>query len=125
MKRMVLFALAFAIFTFILNSTEVFASAQRLPWEGPLIKLKNSLSGPVALSISVIAIVVTGATLVFGGELGEFARRMIMLVMVISLLVMSQNVLSGFFSTSGAIISSTYENPPPPFLYQVTTVSRC
>ena len=122
---MVLFVLAFAIFAFILNSTEVFASAQRLPWEGPLIKLKNSLSGPVALSVSVIAIVVTGATLVFGGELGEFARRMIMLVMVISLLVMSQNVLSGFFSTSGSVISSNYENPPPPFLYQVTTVSRC
>ena len=37
-----------------------------LPWEGPLKKIADSLTGPVALAISLIAFVVAGGTLVFG-----------------------------------------------------------
>src|SRR5215472_11624847 len=46
-----------------------------LPWETPLSRIAASLTGPVALSISLIALMVAGGTLVFGGELSEFARR--------------------------------------------------
>ena len=46
-----------------------------LPWETPLNRIAQSLTGPVALSISLIALMVAGGTLVFGGELSEFARR--------------------------------------------------
>ncbi|NQY74375.1 MAG: TrbC/VirB2 family protein, partial [Candidatus Margulisbacteria bacterium] len=61
----------------------VFASRTTgLPWESGLVTLQQSLTGPVAMAISVIAIVVAGATLIFGGEIGEFARRMIMIVLV-------------------------------------------
>ena len=45
-----------------------------LPWETPLNRIAISLTGPVALSISLIALMVAGGTLVFGGELSEFAR---------------------------------------------------
>ena len=46
-----------------------------LPWEAPLSRVAASLTGPVALSISLIALMVAGGTVVFGGELSEFARR--------------------------------------------------
>ena len=74
-----------------------------LPWESPLCKVSDSLSGPVAYAISLIGVVVTGAMLIFGGEINEFARRIIMLVLVVALIVSATNVLSGLFS-SGAVI---------------------
>ena len=41
----------------------------------PLTRLQQSLSGPVAGAIAIIALVAIGVTLVFGGEWNEFARR--------------------------------------------------
>jgi type IV secretion system protein VirB2 len=58
---------------------------------------------PVAYAISLIGTVVTGAMLVWGGEINEFARRLIMLVLVISLIVFASNVLTTLFST-GAVV---------------------
>lgn len=37
-----------------------------LPWEGPLIKLKRSISGPVAFVIALLGIIACGATLIWG-----------------------------------------------------------
>jgi type IV secretion system protein VirB2 len=41
--------------------------------------------------------------LIFGGEINEFARRIIMLVLVVALLVSATNLLSTLFST-GAVV---------------------
>ena len=75
-----------------------------LPWEAPLKTLSNSIKGPVAYAISLIGTVVTGAMLVWGGEINEFARRVIMLVLVISLIVFASNVLTTLFN-AGAVVS--------------------
>jgi len=48
--------------------------------------------------------VVAGAMLVWGGEINEFARRIIMLVLVISLIVFSTQLLSTLFNVSGAVL---------------------
>ena len=48
-------------------TTAVFA--QSMPWEGPICKIAQSFSGPVARGISVIAIVICGLLMAFG-ELG-------------------------------------------------------
>ncbi|MFZ1106847.1 MAG: TrbC/VirB2 family protein, partial [Rhodomicrobium sp.] len=65
-----------------------------LPWESPLNTIRDSLKGPVALAISLIGIVVTGAMLIFGGEINEFARRVIMMVLVVALLVQANTILT-------------------------------
>lgn len=75
-----------------------------LPWEGPLKKIADSLTGPVALAISLIAFVVAGGTLVFGGELSEFARRAVMVVMAVAFLVLGSQFMSTLFGVSGALI---------------------
>ena len=46
------------------------AGGQALPWEQPLTRLQQSLSGPVAGAIAIIALVAIGVTLVFGGGSG-------------------------------------------------------
>ena len=75
-----------------------------LPWEAPLKKIADSLTGPVALAISLIAFVVAGGTLVFGGELSEFARRAVMVVMAVAFLVLGGQFMSTLFGVSGALI---------------------
>jgi type IV secretion system protein VirB2 len=74
-----------------------------LPWETPLNTIRDSLKGPVALAISLIGIVVTGAMLIFGGEINEFARRVIMMVLVVALLVQANTILTTLFTT-GAVL---------------------
>ncbi|MGC1587090.1 MAG: TrbC/VirB2 family protein [Rhodomicrobium sp.] len=107
---LILFArlgLAFTLALVLLNPDIALASTSSssgLPWETPLQSIQQSLTGPVAYAVSLIGVVVTGAMLIFGGEINEFARRIIMLVLVIALLVSATNVLSTLFST-GAMLS--------------------
>ena len=41
--------------------------------------------------------------LVWGGEINEFARRLIMLVLVISLIILAGNVLTTLFNASAVV----------------------
>lgn len=74
-----------------------------LPWETPLQTLSNSIKGPVAYAVSLMGIVAAGAMLIWGGEINEFVRRIIMLILVISLIVFASNILTTLFN-SGATI---------------------
>lgn len=74
-----------------------------LPWDGPLTTLKNDLTGPVAFTISLLAMVACGAALVFGGEINEFIRRIIMLVLVVALITGVVNV-AGALGITGAVV---------------------
>lgn len=76
-----------------------------LPYEPWLTSLANSVTGPVAFTLSVVGIVVAGGTLILGGELNAFFRTMIFLVLVMALLVGAQNIMSGLFGR-GAVIAA-------------------
>jgi type IV secretion system protein VirB2 len=75
-----------------------------LPWETPLSLVATSLTGPVALSISLIALMVAGGTLVFGGELSEFARRSCVAVLAIAFLVLGAGFMTSLFGVGGASV---------------------
>jgi type IV secretion system protein VirB2 len=75
-----------------------------LPWETPLNTVAQSLTGPVALSISLIALMVAGGTLVFGGELSEFARRSCVAVLAIAFLVLGAGFMTSLFGVGGALV---------------------
>lgn len=77
-----------------------------LPYEGWLTSLRNSVTGPVAFTISIIGIVIAGAVLIFGGELNAFFRTLIFLVLVMALIVGAQNMMTTFFG-QGAEITTT------------------
>lgn len=61
--------------------------AGTLPWETPLSNLSAELTGPTASAIAIIAIFVAGLALIFGEDLGKFARTLLMIVIAISLLI--------------------------------------
>ena len=75
-----------------------------LPWESPLQKIVDSITGPVALAISILAMAAAGGMLVWGGELGEFTKKIIMLVLAISFLVFGASFMTTVFGISGALI---------------------
>jgi type IV secretory pathway VirB2 component (pilin) len=70
------------------------AFAQALPWESPLTKLQTSLTGPVARAIGVIALAAAGGMLAFGGELGDFTKRILMVVLALSVLILANQFMS-------------------------------
>lgn len=74
-----------------------------LPWEGPLAKLRQSISGPVAFAIALLGIIGCGATLIWGGEVSEFVRRIIYVVMVVCVIVFANSLLTGALF-SGAVV---------------------
>jgi type IV secretory pathway VirB2 component (pilin) len=80
-----------------------------LPYESWLTSLRNSVTGPVAFSLSIIGIVIAGGILIFGGDLNGFFRTLIFLTLVMALLVGSQNMMSTFFG-HGAEIASLGES---------------
>lgn len=74
-----------------------------LPWDTPLTTLRNNLTGPFAFTISLLAFVAAGVVLVFGGEVNEFIRRLIYVVLVAAMLVSVTNLASAL-GIAGAVV---------------------
>jgi|GEM_PF-4234470 type IV secretion system protein VirB2 len=86
------FVLAMTMFYFSCS----IAHADGLPWEGPLKQLQGSLTGPVAKAIGMIALAASGGMLAFGGELSDFTKRMLMLVLALAVMLMANSFMSSF-----------------------------
>lgn len=102
--------MAFLLMIFIFGAIESAHAADAsmgggagLPWEGPLTKLKQSISGPVAFVIALLGIIACGATLIWGGEVSEFTRRIIYVVLVVCIIVFANTLLTGALF-SGAVL---------------------
>ena len=93
------------VFVLLAGAEVQAATTTGLPWESALTTIRNSITGPVAFVISIIAIVVAGGVLIWGGDLPDFARRLILLVLVIGLIVSASNVLSLLFGVTSAVVT--------------------
>jgi type IV secretion system protein VirB2 len=96
--------LAIPLMLAISNSAYANTGGSSLPWESPLRTLQQSLTGPVAMTVAILAMCVSGIALVWGEEISGFVRRILMLVLAISVLVSSSSIISTLFSVSGALI---------------------
>ena len=76
--KKILVHLAIATAGAVILATPAFASTGGggLPWEGPLQQIQESINGPVAGAIALAAMAIAGGMLIFGGELNDFARRL-------------------------------------------------
>jgi type IV secretion system protein TrbC len=107
-----MYALAtLALFNAVANASSTYTgtggttgAGGALPWEGPLSQVATSLTGPVALAISVIGLFAAGAVLMFGGELTEFAKRAVYMVMAIAFIIGGASLLNVAFNFTGAVI---------------------
>jgi type IV secretion system protein TrbC len=84
------------------NAQAAVGAGGALPYESWLVNLRNSVTGPVAFTLSIVGIVVAGGILIFGGELNAFFRTLIFIVLVMALLVGANNIMTNLFQ--GAVI---------------------
>ena len=97
---------------FIAVATPALASSGGgLPWEGPLQQIQESITGPVAGFIALAAVAVAGGMLIFGGELNDFARRLMYVVLVAGILLGATQIV-GLFGASGASIGDVAFEAP-------------
>lgn len=74
-----------------------------MPWETPLQTIQDSLSGPVAKAIGIIAIIMTGLGFAIA-ESGSVVRKGIGIVFGLAIAFTATTFMSSFFSiTSGAV----------------------
>jgi type IV secretion system protein TrbC len=76
----------------------------KMPWDSGLSKLVKNLTGKTALAIGVLAMFSAAAALVFGGEISEFTRRIILMILAVALMVSGTSLLNIFFGVSGALV---------------------
>lgn len=82
-----------------------------LPWEQPLQQIQESITGPVAGFIALAAVAIAGGMLIFGGELNDFARRLMYVVLVAGILLGATQIV-GLFGASGASIGTLADEAP-------------
>ena len=89
-----------------------------LPYESWLSDFQKSLTGPVAFAISLIGIVVSGITLILGGgEIRGFARTMVYIVLVMTLLIGANSLMTNFFNGAAIPLRATVFTPEIMALY--------
>jgi type IV secretory pathway VirB2 component (pilin) len=73
-----------------------------LPWDTQLTTLQGALTGNTAKVICIIAIFVAGLALVFGEDLGAFAKRLLMIVIAAAFLFGGASFVTTFAFNGGA-----------------------
>lgn len=73
-------------------------------WQAPFTAFLRSATGPIAFGMSVVAIVGAGSVLLWGGEISEFVRRMVMLILVVGATMFSVAIVSRLFGGAAAVI---------------------
>ena len=83
---------------------ELFGNDSGMPWEEPLSQITESLTGPVARSVGLIALAVAGLTLAMG-EAGGIFRRLVQVVFGLSIAFSAATWgMSLFGVASGALL---------------------
>ena len=78
-------------------------SGTAMPWETPLQTVQESITGPVAKAIGIIAIAVTGIGFAFS-EGGSALRKGIGIVFGLAIVFTATTFITSFFNiTSGAV----------------------
>ena len=92
-----------ALLVLHLGSQALASSGGSLPWESPLQQIQQSITGPVAGFIALAAVAVAGGMLIFGGELNDFARRLMYVVLVAGILLGATQIVALFGATGASI----------------------
>lgn len=96
-------ALSFFFFVAMVEPSLASSGGGGLPWESPLQQIQQSITGPVAGFIALAAVAIAGGMLIFGGELNDFARRLVYVVLVAGILLGSTQIIALFGATGASI----------------------
>lgn len=86
----------------VLAAVNAYAAGSGMPWEGPMQKILDSFSGPVAKILGVIAIIATGIGLAFG-EGGTGMKKLLQIVFGLSIAFTAASFGLSFFGFGGGV----------------------
>ena len=92
-----------AITVCVILTAPAHAAGTNMPWEQPLNQILDSIQGPVAKVMSVVAIILTGLALAFGETSGGF-RRLIQIVFGLSIAFAASSFFLTFFQFGGGAL---------------------
>jgi type IV secretory pathway VirB2 component (pilin) len=84
--------------------TALATTGTQLPWQSNLQTLQTALTSGTARIICIIAIFIAGIALVFGEDLGHFAKRILMIVIAASFLIGASSFIGVFTPDNGLSI---------------------
>lgn len=104
-RHAAIFAALLILAALVLVPTTALASSASVsaPWDNNLSGLVSALSGRTALYVSMIGLFFAGGILIFGGDLGNFGRMVMMVVLVGSTLTGLNAIITQFLS-AGALL---------------------
>lgn len=80
------------------------------PWGSSVGKLAGMLNGTVARGIGTIALFAAGGMLVFGGEMNEFTKKICMVVVAVSVMVLGGGMIGTIFGSGTGTGSGSGSN---------------
>ena len=86
----------------VLVPSAAFAAGVNMPWEGPLDQIVQSLTGPVAKGLGVLAIVSVGFAFAFS-EGGSTLRRVLGIVLGLTIAFAAAQFGLNFFGFAGGL----------------------
>ena len=75
-----------------------FPAAAAMPWETPIQKIVDSISGPIAKLIGVVVIVIAGLGLAIG-ESGSGVRKLFQVVLGLGIAFSAASIISTLFQS--------------------------
>lgn len=86
--------------TIALMSSPAFAGGSGMPWEDPLQKIADSITGPVAKVAGILAVALAGLGFAFA-EGGGFMRKILGIVFGLAIAFSASTFFVSFFGFSG------------------------
>ena len=105
-RRFLLLALLFGATAVVMSIAPAYA-ADTADWCGGMDNFMGFLSGPIVKYISLAAIFIGGAALVFGEDLGSFTKRLLAVAVAASVLAFASSFFTTFFSPTGNATCTT------------------
>lgn len=88
--------------TLLLNLNRCYATSGGLPWEEPLSKVADSLTGPVVMAVCALSLATAGGALMFG-EMGSGMKKLLQIVLGLSIATSSASLITGFMGFGGGV----------------------
>lgn len=102
MHRRTLLIASTIVILMLLGAGEAFAASAGMPWEGPLNRLLQSLTGPVAKAVGVFSIVGLGFGIAFS-EGGSGVRKALWVVLGLAIAFSATSFFLSFMGFSGGL----------------------
>jgi type IV secretion system protein TrbC len=101
-KRRTLVTVSLIVAVVLLGAGDALASSAGMPWEGPLNRLLQSLTGPVAKAVGVFSIVGLGFGIAFS-EGGSGLRKALWVVLGLAIAFSATSFFLSFMGFSGGL----------------------